>query len=171
MCTHLFWQLLVAYSQALNSGYDLQHRVSHQCTILTTVLNYHHHHTRLTAFFPELPRWASTRKVKPIWILLKQETVNGSGISWATCKYAPCSRQTNHTSTPPLCFLQAWCPSCRPTNSVKALKAIEALKANHNIQQPFNGLFSSALTLPSVLWRCLQCFDAVGWAAGRASGL
>ena len=20
-------------------------------------------------------------------------------------------------------------------------------------------------------WRCLQCFDAVGWAAGRASGL
>ena len=29
----------------------------------------------------------------------------------------------NHTSTPPLCFLQAGCPSCRPTNSVKALKA------------------------------------------------
>ena len=31
----------------------------------------------------ELPRWARTRKVKPIWILLKQETVSGSGISWA----------------------------------------------------------------------------------------
>jgi len=30
----------------------------------------------------------------------------------------------NHTSTPPLCFLQARCPSCRPTNSVKALKAL-----------------------------------------------
>jgi len=29
----------------------------------------------------------------------------------------------NHTSTPPLCFLQAACLSCRPTNSVKALKA------------------------------------------------
>jgi len=29
----------------------------------------------------------------------------------------------NHTSTPPLKFLQAGCPSCRPTNSVKALKA------------------------------------------------
>jgi len=29
----------------------------------------------------------------------------------------------NHASTPPLCFLQAGCPSCRPTNSVKALKA------------------------------------------------
>jgi len=29
----------------------------------------------------------------------------------------------NHASTPPLGFLQAGCPSCRPTNSVKALKA------------------------------------------------
>ena len=52
-----------------------------------------HKHTRLTALFPGLPGWAGTRKVKPIWILLKQETVNGSGISWATCKSAPHSRQ------------------------------------------------------------------------------
>ena len=35
----------------------------------------------------------------------------------------------NHASTPPLSFLQAGCPSCRPTNSVKALKA-QALKAH-----------------------------------------
>ena len=33
------------------------------------------------------------------------------------------SLQTNnHASTPPLRFLQAGCPSCRPTNSIKALK-------------------------------------------------
>ena len=30
----------------------------------------------------------------------------------------------NHTSIPPLSFLQARCPSCHPTNSIKALKAI-----------------------------------------------
>jgi len=29
----------------------------------------------------------------------------------------------NHASSPALSFLQARCPSCRPTNSVKALKA------------------------------------------------
>ena len=29
----------------------------------------------------------------------------------------------NHASTPPLSFSQAGCPSCRPTNSVKAPKA------------------------------------------------
>ena len=43
--------------------------------------------------FPGLPGLAGTRKVKPIWILLKQETVSGSGISWAICKSAPRPRQ------------------------------------------------------------------------------
>ena len=32
----------------------------------------------------------------------------------------------NHASTPPLSFLQARCPNCRLTNSVKALKAKKA---------------------------------------------
>jgi len=52
-----------------------------------------HTHTCSTALFPGLPRWAGTGKAKPNWILLKQETVSGSGISWAICKSAPCSRQ------------------------------------------------------------------------------
>ena len=52
-----------------------------------------HTHTRLMALFLELPRWSGTRKVKPIWILVKQETVSDSGISWAICKSAPHSRQ------------------------------------------------------------------------------
>ena len=33
------------------------------------------------------------QKGKPNWILLQQETVSGSGISWAICKSAPRSRQ------------------------------------------------------------------------------
>jgi len=38
------------------------------------------------------------------------------------------SLQTDsHASTPPLIFLQAGCPSCRPTNSVKALKAMQQI--------------------------------------------
>jgi len=36
-----------------------------------------HTHTH-TPVCPGLPGWAGTRKVKPIWILLKQETVSGS---------------------------------------------------------------------------------------------
>ena len=53
-----------------------------------------HTHTHLTALFLGLFGWAGTRKVQPIWILLKQETMSGSGISWAICKSAPRSRQT-----------------------------------------------------------------------------
>ena len=47
--------------------------------------------------------------------------MSGSGISWAICKSAPRSRQIT-TPVPHHCFLQAGCPSCSPTNSVKALK-------------------------------------------------
>ena len=43
---------------------------------------------------------------------------------WLGHMHVCTSLQTdNHASTPPLCFLQAGCPSCHPTNSVKALKA------------------------------------------------
>ena len=58
-----------------------------------------HTHTRLTALLSGLPGWAGTRKVKPIWILLKQETVSGSGISRAIRKSAPHSREIT-TPTP-----------------------------------------------------------------------
>jgi len=60
-------------------------------------LQYMHTHTHTHLFNGPclgLPGSAGTRKVKPVWILLKQETVSGSGISWATCKSAPGSRQT-----------------------------------------------------------------------------
>jgi len=40
----------------------------------------------------------------------------------------------NHASTPPLSFLQARCPSCHPTNSVKALKALKK-KLNFHIMK------------------------------------
>ena len=57
-----------------------------------------HTHIHLTVLFPGLPRSAGTRKAKPIWVLLKQETVSGSGISWAICKSA--SLQTDEITTP-----------------------------------------------------------------------
>ena len=43
----------------------------------------------------------------------------------------------DHASTPPLSFLQARCPSCYPTNSVKALKALShtVLKRNSGISR------------------------------------
>jgi len=40
----------------------------------------------------------------------------------------------NHASIPPLSFLQAKCPSCRQTNSVKALKATHSLRIQTNTE-------------------------------------
>ena len=61
------------------------------------------------------------QKGKPIWISLKQETVSGSGISWAVCKSAHRSRRiatpAHHHSV-----FTGRMPFCRPANSVKALK-------------------------------------------------
>jgi len=50
----------------------------------------------------------------------------------------------NHTSTPPLSFLQAGCPSCHPTNSVKALKGC---------LPPFNSFINSSY----ILSQCCSC--------------
>jgi len=66
-------------------------------------------HNRLTALFPGLPRWAGTRKGKPIWILLKHETVSDSGISWAMSKSAPRSRQKT-TPAPHHSVFTGWMP-------------------------------------------------------------
>ena len=75
------------------------------------------------ALCPGLPGWAGTRKVKPIWILLKQEAVSGSGIKWAIRKSTTRSRQITMPIPHHSVFFQAGCSSSHPTNSVKALKA------------------------------------------------
>ena len=60
------------------------------------------------------------QKVKPIWNLLKQETVSGRGISWAICKSAPRSRQITMPAPHHSVFLQAGCPSCHPNQQCQS---------------------------------------------------
>ena len=97
-----------------------------------------HTHTRLTALFPGLPGWAGTRKVKPIWILLKQVTVSGSGISFAIYKSAPRSRQITMTAPHHSVFYRPDAlPAAQPTASkhwrLQALKA--TVKKNNHIHR------------------------------------
>ena len=71
----------------------------------------------------------------------------------------------NHANTSLLSFLQAGCPSCRPTNSVKALKAkaLICYICNNRLQLCTtcmqNGLIMTLWSLHSVLRRC--------WLGGR----
>ena len=54
----------------------------------------------------------------PIWILLKQETVSGSVISWAICKSAPCCRQiTMPVPHHSVFYRPAALPAAQPTAS------------------------------------------------------
>ena len=82
--------------------------------------------------------------------------MSGSGISWAICKSAPCSRQITTPAprtTPALSFLQAGCRSCHvPTNSVKALKAVL-----NNYQSTANSLQNLR---GKILWKRLR-FDRI----------
>jgi len=56
---------------------------------------------------------------------------DGSGISWTICKQsAPRSRQITMPAPHHSVFLQAGCPSCQPTNSVKTLKACVSCRFN-----------------------------------------
>ena len=77
-------------------------------------------HTHLMANCPGLPGCAGTRKVKPIWILLEQESVSGSGISWVICKPAPRSRQI---TTP--------APHCSVFYRLDALPATQPTVSKH----------------------------------------
>ena len=136
---------LVCCNSQLSQFAALLHAVQTTRHHLRQYHTHTHKHTHLTALFPGLPMWAGTRKVKPIGILLKQETVSGSGISLATCKSAPSSRQTT-TPAPHHSFLQARCPSCRPTNSVKALKATPAPISHKNRSCGVNFLPTAVIT-------------------------
>ena len=65
----------------------------------------------------------------------------------------------NHASTPPLSFLQAGCPSCRPTNSVKALKANQnkCRKARvFCLTRQLDSVYTSPFTRTAHLGRCTQ---------------
>jgi len=113
------WWLTVLLVTAVVNDWQLHPLlVSSLCSIHCT----HTHTHPFNDFFLGLPRWAGTRKAKPIWILLKQETVSGSGISWAIYKSACRSRQITMPAPHHSVFLQAGCPSCHPTNSVSTLK-------------------------------------------------
>jgi len=78
------------------------------------------------------------------------ETVNGisGNISWAVCKSAPRSRQITTPAPQHSVFLQAGCPSCRPTNSIIVLNALHETNGScsHWLDSWFE-IVSSALPL------------------------
>ena len=85
------------------------------------------HHNRFTALFPGPPWWAGARR-ELLDFMAPGEINRGRHTDTLTIRLcATPSRLTSaHLHHRP--FLQAGCPSCRPTNSVKALKATSAFE-------------------------------------------
>ena len=111
-------------------------------------------HTRLMALFPGLPRWAGTRKVKPIWILLEQETVSGSGISLATCKPAPGSRQI---TTPAPHHSVFYRPDALPAAQLTASKHWRPNVKNYI--HKYTRVMALCLRLPR--WACIRKVNTI----------
>ena len=80
---------------------------------------YKNTHTHLFNGSLSRTTWVSQQqKGKTIWILLKQETASGIGISWAICKFTPHSRQI--TMSAPHCsvfYRLDALPDAQPTAS------------------------------------------------------
>jgi len=95
------WFIIVVY---------VQHTHTHTHT---------HTHNCFTALFPGLPRWVGARR--ELLDFMVQGEIN-RGRHTIRLGATPSGLTSAHLHHPPY-FLRAGCPSCRPTNSVKALKS------------------------------------------------
>ena len=107
--------------------------------------------------FPGLPRWAGTREVKPIWIFLKQETVSGSGISWAICKPAPRSRQIT-TPAPHHSVFKGQMPFLPPNQQRQSTEGTN--RKNYSYTCGYS-ILQTNLNLNGKIWVCFQFLNAV----------
>jgi len=104
--------------------YDCNSRSTskHKCVIKVRI--YNRLSNKLLHYTTSRKTWVCQhQKGKPFWLSMEQEMMGGSGISWTICRsFSPHSRyitmQVSHHSGRML-FLR----SCRPSNSVRALKA------------------------------------------------
>jgi len=83
------------------------------------------HHNHFTALFPGSPGWAGARR-ELLDFMVQGKVNRGRHTDHPAGRH---SIRTNQCLPPPSpCFLQAGCPSCRPTNSIKLLKATSAFR-------------------------------------------
>jgi len=83
-----------------------------------------HTHIRLTAFFSGTTQLSRYQKGKTNLDFTEARDSEWQWHQLGRMRVCTSLQTDNHASTPPLSFLQAGCPSCRPTNSVKTRRPI-----------------------------------------------
>ena len=142
VCFCVFWLLCVCNTVWLMNGasswclrlwvvlqhvFTVQLLLYTQCTGQFSCLLFTYIHTYVHPFKGPLSRTTRVRRYQKGKTNLDFTEARDSEWKWRQLSHMQVctSLQTdNHASTPPLSFLQAGCPSCYPTNSVKALKAL-----------------------------------------------
>ena len=105
--------------QCLTSPTSSQYHIQH---IIFSI--HHHHHNHLRLFFQDHP--GEPVPEENFWTMCLQGKINrGRHTNRPAGRHSIRTKQCPPPSSP--CFSQAGCSSCRPTNSVKALKATSIL--------------------------------------------
>ena len=89
------------------------------------------HHNRITAIFPGPSGWASARR-ELLDSMVQGKINRGRHTDHVAGRHSIRTKQCPPPSSP--MFLQAGCPFCHPTNSVKALKATSAFGLGRRCQ-------------------------------------
>jgi len=103
-------------------------RVNYLTSSLPTVNHTHartHTHTRLTALVRDNPGEPVPEKEKTNLDFTEARDSEWQWHPLGHMQVCTLLQTDNHASTPLLSLLQAGCPSCHPTNSVEALKAMK----------------------------------------------
>ena len=106
-CCSIKWKNLPKKCQQMSSI----HPASNSCT-----------HTRLTALSGTTTRVSRYQEGKTNLDFTEARDSEWQWYQLGHMQVCISLQTDNHVSNPPLSFLQTGCPSCRPTNSVKALK-------------------------------------------------
>ena len=104
---------------------------------------YHHNHNRFTALFPGARGWAGARR-ELLDFMVQGKINRGRHTDHPDERHS--IRTSNQCPPPPSpIFLHAGCPSCQPTNSVKAPN--ELIKYSDTIAKRFSGTLHSIVQL------------------------
>ena len=154
----------ICQSSTTHTGLTNTQRITHHRSFRHFVCMANTHtntHTRLTALSPGPPRWAGTRKAKPIWSKRQWVAVASAG-TYASCT----SLQTdNHANTPPLKFFTGRMPFLPPNQQSQSTEgtALKAQIAKWTIFKQVAGRINK-LASPAGLWLhrprqppCWQC--------------
>jgi len=99
-------------------------------------------------------------------VFIEAKDDGGDGDNWTTGAISRAKLQSyHHHQQTNIQFLQAGCPSCRPTNSVKALKGKYHIPWTCLPQAHLGGLPTLSLTTNSswLPWGGLPCLSSALW--------